>query len=261
MRILYPEHPLEKSQADEPYQEEYLAVKAAGYPCSLFEFDALTFDEFKPHPKIEAGEPVLYRGWMLNSKAYKQFTRQIESKGGQPITSYDEYLHCHHLPGWYEQCSHWTAETHFFEPETNFEEALKSIDWGRYFVKDFVKSNTADQGSIAKSPSEVAVILNQISTYRGEIEGGVAIRQVENYKAQTECRYFVVRGNPYSLNEQIPELVEEVAKAVDAPFYSVDVIENLAGELCLVELGDGQVSDKKAWPISKFVEVLAALAS
>jgi ATP-grasp domain, R2K clade family 3 len=32
---------------------------------------------------------------------------------------------------------------------------------------------------------------------------------------------------------------------IDAPFYSVDVVENLAGELRLVELGDGQVSDKK----------------
>ena len=171
MRVLYPEHPLEKSQADEPYQEEYLAVREAGYPCSLFDFDALVFNEFKPHPKIETGEPVLYRGWMLNPTGYRQLTKQIERKGGQPITAYADYLRCHHLPGWYEQCSHLTAETHFFEPDTNLEEALKPLDWDGYFVKDFVKSNTADKGSIANSPSEVTLILNQISL-AGTIDGG-----------------------------------------------------------------------------------------
>ncbi|MBE7382760.1 MAG: ATP-grasp domain-containing protein [Leptolyngbya sp. SIO1E4] len=260
MRVLYPENPLEKSQADEPYQEEFLAVSGAGYPCSLFDFDALTFDEFKPHPKIQVGERVLYRGWMLNPQGYRQLTKQIERKGGEPITSYADYLRCHHLPGWYEQCSSFTAETHFFKPDADFKSALDQLGWDCYFVKDFVKSNTTEKGSIANSPSEVCVIVDQIATYRGEIEGGVAIRRVEHYKPQTERRYFVVRGVPYSLNEKVPELVKEVAKAVEAPFYSVDVVENLAGELRLVELGDGQVSDKKAWSAPKFMEVISAIA-
>ncbi|NJL81632.1 MAG: hypothetical protein HC917_27995, partial [Richelia sp. SM2_1_7] len=100
MRVLYPENPLNKTQADDSYQEEYMAVCAAGYECSLFDFDALAFGEFSPHPKIPAGERVLYRGWMLNPQRYENLIAQIERQGGEPITSYANYLRCHHLPGW-----------------------------------------------------------------------------------------------------------------------------------------------------------------
>ena len=260
MRVLYPENPLDKTQADEPYQEELMAVHAAGYQYSLFDFDALSFGEFRPYPKIQAGERVLYRGWMLNPQGYENLIVQIERKNGQPVTSVANYLRCHHLPGWYQKCLDFTAETYFFEVDRDLETKIEKLGWEPYFVKDFVKSNTAGSGSIANSPSEVCAIVEQIATYRGEIEGGVAIRRFESYRLSTERRYFVVNGLPYSSQGDIPELVKEIAGIIDAPFYSVDVVENLAGELRLVELGDGQVSDKKTWSLAKFVEVIAANA-
>jgi ATP-grasp domain, R2K clade family 3 len=260
MRVLYPENPLDKTQADEPYHEEFTIVRNAGYQCSLFDFDALTSEAFNPCPKIQPGERVLYRGWMLNSHGYETLVAQIEGKGGIPITSHADYLRCHHLPGWYQQCINFTADTYFFEADEKLETKVQELGWNRYFVKDFVKSNTARGGSIANSPSEVRHIVEQIATYRGEVEGGIAIRRVESYLSNTERRYFVVRGLPYSPNGKIPALVKEIANIIDAPFYSIDVVENSAGELRLVELGDGQVSDKKAWPVSKFVEVIAANA-
>jgi len=33
--------------------------------------------------------------------------------------------------------------------------------------------------------------------------------------------------------------------------------ENMLGEPRLVEIGDGQVSDLKKWPVTRFVEMLA----
>jgi hypothetical protein len=260
MRILYPKNPLTPNQADEPYQEEFMTVSAAGYACSLFDFDALTFDEFKPRPGIQAGEPVLYRGWMLNPEGYHILVKHIERKGGKPITSDRDYLRCHHLPGWYDQCCQFTAETHFLTMGRDLVNKVEALGWKQYFVKDFVKSNTAELGSIANSPSEVEQILGQIATYRGEIEGGVAVRRVENYRTGTEKRYFVVHGIPYAADGSIPTLVQNIADIIDAPFYSVDVVENSLGELRLVELGDGQVSDRKTWPMTKFIEVIAAIA-
>jgi hypothetical protein len=260
MRVLYPEHPLDKTQADEPYHEEFTVVSGSGYQCSLFDYDALAFDEFKPHPRIQSGERVLYRGWMLNSPRYETLITQIERNGGIPITSHDNYLRCHHLPGWYQQCANLTAETYFFTADEEIEIKLDDLGWEHYFVKDFVKSNTAELGSVASSPSEVRNIIEQIATYRGEIEGGIAIRRFENYRSSTERRYFVVNGIPYSSDGAIPKLVQDIACIIDAPFYSVDVVENLAGELRLVELGDGQVSDKKNWSVSKMVEVVMANA-
>jgi hypothetical protein len=261
MRILYPENPLNKRQADEPYHEEFTVVSSTeSHQCSLFDFDALEFDEFNPYPRIQAGERVLYRGWMLNSKRYKTLIGKIECKGGIPMISHDDYLRCHHLPGWYQACSNFTAETYFFAADEEIESKVEELGWGRYFVKDFVKSNTADLGSVANSPSEVRNIIEQIATYRGEIEGGIAIRRFEHYRCNTERRYFVVNGIPYSSDGVIPHLVQEIASIINTPFYSVDVVENLAGELRLVELGDGQVSDKKTWPVSKMVKVVTANA-
>ncbi len=259
MRILYPENPLNTSQADEPYQEEFVAVRAAGLPCSLFDFDLLPFGEFNPHPKTIPGEQILYRGWMLNPQGYQTLVMQIEKKGGIPITSYGDYLRCHHLPGWYPQCASFTAETNFFQVDDELEQNIEALGWEQYFVKDFVKSNTADKGSIAQSPTEALSIVDQLATYRGETEGGVAIRRVESYRPDTEQRYFVVRGVAYALSGEVPQLVQTIARIVDAPFYALDIIENLTGELRLVELGDGQVSDKKNWPVSQFLKVISAI--
>lgn len=260
MRILYPENPLNPSEADTPYREECMAMIAQGFPCSLFDFDSLAFGEFQPHPSIEVNERILYRGWMLNSQTYQTLITQIKRKGGTPITSHSDYLQCHYLPNWYPQCAAFTAETHFFEATPTLLSQINDLGWEQFFVKDFVKSNTAEKGSIAHSPSDVCEIVKQIATYRGEIEGGISIRRVENYVSDTEHRFFVVQGIPYAPDGDPPGLVQTIANLIKAPFYSVDLIQNLAGEWRLVELGDGQVSDKKAWPMSTFIDVLKANA-
>lgn len=259
MRILYPENPLDKSQADGPYQEEFQAVFRAGYACALFDFDMLQFGEFRPRPSLQVEEPVLYRGWMLSPEGYGQLASQVARKKARLMTSYQQYLQCHHLPNWYQPCASLTARTHFFPYDNTLKHNLEQLDWTRYFIKDFVKSNTAEHGSIANSPIEALKIVEEISQYRGQIEGGIAVRQVESYRQDTEQRYFIVHGRPFSKNDHIPDIIRQVAEIIDAPFYTADIIENTAGEYRLVELGDGQVSDKKDWPLSKFLDVIAAI--
>ncbi|MEO1622371.1 MAG: ATP-grasp domain-containing protein [Cyanobacteria bacterium J06632_3] len=261
MRILYPENPLDKAQADGPYQEEFKALTIGGYTCSLFDFDMLQFGEFKPHPQLPTGEQILYRGWMLSPEGYEQLASEVTRKKARLITSYKHYLRCHHLPHWYQQCASLTAKTHFFPYDDALQRNLEQLGWTRYFIKDFVKSNTAELGSIANSPTEALKIVEEIAQYRGQIEGGIAVRQVESYKPGTEQRYFIVRGRPFSQNQYIPDIIRQVADIVDAPFYSADIVENTAGDYRLVELGDGQVSDKKNWPLSKFIDVIAAIAA
>ena len=60
-------------------------------------------------------------------------------------------------------------------------------------------------------------------------------------------------SNPSSGN--VAELVSEVARRVRSPFFSVDVVETQAGELVVIELGDGQVSDRKNWTAQKFAVI------
>lgn len=256
MRILYPFNPLNDKEADEPYQDEFSFLKAKGMNCSLFDFDVLDFDEFRPKPRIEKGELILYRGWMLQSEQYRKLMKLVIEKGGVPVTSRENYLKCHHLPNWYHSCMDLTSESRFFPDEQEIESKAESLGWNTFFVKDYVKSNTTERGSIASSPAEVSEIVELIKIYRGAIEGGVVIRRVENYKVETELRCFVFYGKAYASNGEIPHIVQEVAKRIDAPFYSIDIVEREDGIFRLVELGDGQVSDKKMWSVEAFSEML-----
>ena len=193
---------------------------------------------------------------MLNPLNYKKLATFIESKGAIPLTNYENYLNCHHLPNWYESCKDFTAESVFFPNDSSLVEKIRGLGWDKYFIKDFVKSNTTERGSIATNPKEAAEIVKLIETYRGAIEGGVAVRRVEQYVNNSEVRYFVVNGSAYSPDGIIPDILTAISKLVDAPFFSVDIVKRADGVLRLVELGDGQVSDKKTWSTSGFGNML-----
>lgn len=129
--MLYPFNPLNEKEADEPFQAEYSFLRANGVSCSLFDFDRLEFDEFKPKPSLEAREVILYRGWMLNPANYKKLAAFIESKNATPLTNYENYLKCHHLPGWYESCAEFSAESVFFPNDSSLVENVRALSWVR----------------------------------------------------------------------------------------------------------------------------------
>jgi len=80
--------------------------------------------------------------------------------------------------------------------------------------------------------------------YRGKIEGGLCVRRVEQIQADSEVRYFVVDRICYSPDGgPVPELVEAAGTRIDSRFFSVDVARRSDGELRIIEIGDGQVSD------------------
>ena len=261
MQILYPSDPLDNQNVDDTFLDEYLAAKSAGFTCHLFEFDALRFDKFKAMPPITEPADFLYRGWMLDPDGYARLNQMLEEHGGHLITSPGAYVRCHHITGWYEQCQEFTAETHFCNSREEMTQLVNKLGWDRYFIKDFVKSNTAGIGSVAEDAQQAIEIVDMIEMYRGEIEGGIAVRRFEAYKPETEIRYFVVAGKPFSPDDMVPNVVEKIAEKIDAPFYSIDMIKDRSGNLRLVELGDGQVSSRKNWPIDKFIDLFGILGN
>lgn len=256
MRVLFPFDPFDEKQADEPFRDEYRILKSKGVSCSLFDYDSLELDEFLPRPRLDEGESVLYRGWMMKPELYEKLTRMVEKKGANMLTSPEDYVRSHQLPGWYKSCENLTPETVFCESKEELRRTVDKLGWGRYFIKDYVKSNYDDRGSIANSAEECLEIVNLIEKHRGELEGGISIRRVEEYIQDTESRYFVIFGKPYGATGNIPELVSKVSKIHQVPFFSVDVIERSDGALRLVELGDGQVSDKKNWNPDLFCQMI-----
>lgn len=257
MRVLFPHNPMEENEADGPFNEEYIQLKEMGVECSLFDYDALQLNEFRPKPRLNSGDSVLYRGWMLDPDAYETLSDQVVARGGRMITSPGDFVKSHHLPGWYDSVLEFTPETVFVETEDDAVSAAENLGWKNFFVKDYVKSNYSERGSIATRPAEVREIAGLIKQHRGKIEGGIALRKVEELIGESEVRYFVFNGKPYSPNGIVPPLVNAVAARHKAPFYSVDVVQRADGELRLIEIGDGQVSDRKSWGAAIFCRALA----
>ncbi|NJK49684.1 ATP-grasp domain-containing protein [Candidatus Gracilibacteria bacterium] len=93
--------------------------------------------------------------------------------------------------------------------------------------------------------------------FKGIIEGGICVRQIEDFVPETEKRYFVVYGKPFaaSSDEEIPEIVKNCAKRISSKFFSVDIVERTDGVKRVVEIGDGQVSDLVGWSVERFTEL------
>lgn len=256
MHLLFPSDPFNKSAVDENYAEESTALAALGFTYSLFSFEDFEAGEFKTRPALPVGEEIIYRGWMMTPEAYARLCEAVASKGGVLKTSSAQYRCCHYLPVWYELCADVTPETVVTQRDADFVAAVAGKHWPAYFVKDYVKSLTTQRGSVAATPEDIAEVVSLIEQYRGAVEGGVCIRKFENLTPETEERYFVLNGKACGRDGTVPALVEEIAQRIKSPFFSVDIVSSDAGHLRLIELGDGQVSDRKKWTAEQFASML-----
>ena len=255
LRILFPVDPLNSQQADGSFQAEYQYLQMQGFACSLFNYETLLLNDFCPKPPIQANEHILYRGWMMNVNLYQKFAALVNAKGATLVTSTLHYGYSHYLPNWYESCKAFTAETYWFKDDDNLIPSIQKLDWQGYFVKYFVKSNNTEGGSIAYSITEVLEIIKLLKQFRVELEGGIVLRKLEYYLPNTEQRYFVWQGKVYSASNFIPELAWQIAAKHSAPFYTIDLIQHFDGSWRLVEIGDGQVSDRKQWAAETFCNI------
>jgi hypothetical protein len=193
---------------------------------------------------------------MATAEEYAALVRAVEQAGGIPLTSQQEYLACHHLPNWYPLLAEFTPETRVFPPDADLVAELRALDWGSYFIKDFVKSLKSGRGSVVRDPADAPAVVAELREYRGRIEGGICVRRVEEFVPESERRYFVLRGVEYAgVVEPVPGVVRVCAKRVSSPFFSVDVIRRRDGVLRIVEVGDGQVSDLVGWSSAAFASL------
>ncbi len=128
-----------------------------------------------------------------------------------------------------------------------------------FFIKDYVKSLKTSVGAIINEPSAIKTVVSQMQKFRSSIEGGVCVRQVEDFILETEKRYFVIEEKSFASlpNEEVPEIVKECTKRIDSKFFSVDVVECRDGCKRVVEIGDGQVSDLVGWTAERFASLWA----
>jgi hypothetical protein len=254
--LLYPSDPLRRNKPDEVYREEYEAARDLSLAVSLFHFEEFLAGTYRARPSISSGQIVLYRGWMLKPEQYRGLHGEIELSGASLLTSPEQYERCHYLPKWYSQLQEFTPETQFFQESEDIKAKLRELRWSGCFLKDYVKSLSIQGGSMVRDLAKVSDVIARMKSYRGEIEGGLCARQVEDFEPSTEERFFVFRRQPFSRNDFLPEAVRIAAARIDSPFFTVDTVARRDGVIRIIELGDGQVSDRKKWTALQLLEVL-----
>jgi len=255
--LLYPQSVLEPRTPDEMFREETELMAAAGHSIHLIDTEALDSGPSRIRPPFDPGASVVYRGWMLTHGEYVNLAASVERAGGSCGASPEEYVATHYLPNWYAVVKDYTPETIFLDTDADLVSELKRLGWGRFFVKDHVKSLKTSVGSIVEDPEQIEIVVSEMEKYRGFIEGGLCVRRVEDFIAGSERRYFVLNRTPYAAEPgvAIPEPVAYCAEAIASPFFSVDVARRVDGVERIVEIGDGQVSDLVGWSVERFVNI------
>lgn len=246
MNIVYPASILYNKRIDECFIEESENMKKFFHVLNL-------------NTKIscEETEKLLYRGWMLSKEEYLSLHNFAEKYNYSIVTNIDEYYQSHHMHKWYDQVKEQTPKTWFFKSLLDLKNNIDQTGLKKYFVKDNVKSLTTKNGSVANNKEELFEIIEKIENFKG-LEGFISIREVHNFIAESEIRYFSVKGNVFSPSgEKVTGMAKEIANTFSyLPFISIDIIKDKTGREWLVEIGDGQVSDIKMWKYEDFIKVL-----
>jgi hypothetical protein len=247
--FLFPNDYFYPKQPDEAFTKQAQALKQQGFRIVVLSLETATI-----FPTLQPTDTVVYRGWMLNAAQYQQMIDLIQKFGATPLTTLVDYLATHYLPNWYSKLLEFTPETRVFAATDNLQLELENLGWNEFFIKDYVKSLKTSLGSVIRQPSEIKLLLEEMQHFRLSIEGGICVRRLEALKPETEQRYFVYQHQAFAANpsQVIPDIVKSCLERIEQPFFSVDTIENTHGDLRIVEIGDGQVSDLVGWTPERF---------
>ena len=255
VHFLYPSDPVDAKQPDEQFREQINEIGKLGLGVSLICLEELGDGACRIRGRTLVGATVVYRGWMLAPPEYEKLLSLIQGQQANPFISLETYLACHYLPNWYPLISEFTAETRIFPAGEDLTDALRTLGWEKFFIKDYVKSLKTSVGSVVSRPEEISLVLAEMQKFRGMIEGGVCVRRFEEFVPNSERRFFVINGIPHASSGPIPEVVHECARHIKSPFFAVDVAVRTDGVLRIVEIGDGLVSDLVGWEAARFAEL------
>jgi hypothetical protein len=266
---LVPGDPLRARRADEHFAAEAEAAKDAGMTVALVDHDALTEPEWaggttRAVSRVPAdGGQAVYRGWMLRSEQYAAFAGALAGRGVTLRTSAAAYRQAHELPGWYAALTSVTPESVWTDGDgqADFLAACAKLDAGPAVLRDYVKSmkHYWDEAAFIPDVGDRAAAWKVASRFRElrdeEFTGGIVLRRFEDFTS-AEVRTWWVEGvcrlatpHPDTPGSPPPSDLDlawlaPLVGPLGLPFVTVDLVLRADGAWRVVELGDGQVSDR-----------------
>jgi len=266
MPLLVPCDVLRPRRPDEHFAAEAQAARLAGMDVALVDHDALAGGDAERAVRGVHGDgPAVYRGWMLDSDRYRAFADALRRRRVPPRTDERQYRRAHELPGWYRDLAAITPRSVWTDgaDRAAFDRARGELAGGPAVLRDYTKSmkhywhEAAFIPDLADADAAWAVAA-RFRELRGEdLVGGFVLRRYEEF-VSTEVRTWWVDGDcrligphpdtPDDLPAERLDLAEAgpLIAALGLPFVTADFALRADGVWRLVELGDGQVSDRPA---------------
>jgi hypothetical protein len=274
--ILVPADVLRPRRPDEHFAAEAAAAREAGWVVALVDHDALAAggDADAAVARVPAGEGAVYRGWMLGAGPYAAMAEALLRRGVTLRTDAGHYRRAHELPGWSAALAGWTPDTAWTtgDDRAGFDRAREGLGTGAAVLRDWTKSMKHYWDEAVHIPDLTDAdaawrVASRLRELRGdEFTGGFVLRRFEHFTGAEvrswwvngECR--LLSAHPDTPGELPPADLDlsgpaAVIAGLGLPFVTVDVKQNTDGVWRVIEMGDGQVSDR---PASTAAETLVA---
>lgn len=274
--LLVPADPLRPRRPDEHFADEAAAARELGVTVALVDHDAVAEDAATAVSLVPQGDSVaVYRGWMLRCEHYAAMESALASRGVRLRTTAHRYRAAHELPGWATQATPVTPRTVWTEgfERASYEDALVRLHAREAVLRDYCKSLKHNWDEAMHIPDATdadaawATAQRFLQLRGDEAVGGFVVREFEHF-TNPEVRTWWVAGecvlvgpHPDNADAAItaPDLtaIRPVVGALDQPFVSADLRRDINGRWRLIEVGDGQVSDRpRSIPAEAFIAAI-----
>lgn len=278
MIVLIPADVLRPRRADEHFADEADAARAAGCEIALVDHDALTRADGADDAvsRVSAAGDAVYRGWMLRSEQYAALDQALRRRGVTLRTTPAQYRQAHELPGWYPTLASVTPASVWTDlpDRAAFDRARAELGAGPAVLRDYTKSmkhywqEAAFIPELGDAERSWAVAARFQELREADLVGGFVLRRFERF-VSAEVRTWWVDGvcrlvgpHPDTAEEQSDADVDLSAVAplvagLGLPFVTVDLALRDDGVWRVIEMGDGQVSDRpRTVPAAEFIDQL-----
>ncbi|WP_189335543.1 ATP-grasp domain-containing protein [Actinoplanes ianthinogenes] len=276
--LLVPKDVLRPRRPDEHFADEAAAARQAGIEVAVIDHDALTRGDSADEAvaRVPGGADAVYRGWMLRASHYQAMAAALERRGVTLRTGPSRYRRAHELPGWYAAAAGHTPESVWTtgDGREDFAAACAGLGSGAAVLRDYTKSmkHYWDEAAYIPDIADVEAAWRVASRFRelrdDEFTGGFVLRRFEDFIgaevrtwwAGGECR--LVTAHPDTPGEQPPADLDVTVfaglmRTVNLPFATADLARRGDREWRLVEIGDGQVSDRpRSTPAEELIAAL-----
>ncbi|WP_232668812.1 ATP-grasp domain-containing protein [Pseudonocardia sp. TRM90224] len=266
MILIVPHDVMRPRRPDEHFAAEADAARTAGWTVALVDHDALAAGEGvdRATARVPAGTDAVYRGWMLSSTRYAGFADALGARGTVLRTDAARYRRAHELPGWYAALADVTPETAWTvgTDRADFERACRELGAGPAVLRDYTKSmkHYWDEAAFVPDVADPAAawrVASRFAELREHVEGGFALRRFERFVGAEARSWWVdgtcrlVTAHPDTPDAAPPADLETrpfapLVAGLDLAFVTLDLALRADGVWRVIELGDGQVSDRPA---------------